>query len=222
VTPNVTPRVAKRHIRRGSDGRAVCVAKRHIDLAPRCVAKRHTSRSASRQSPNLDQGSLTARAPAQAGDAGSSPAPVAKPDLVTMVLEIVDAQLGTAAAYAGPVVAGPDLPSNARDERESEHLAALDQARAPVGGVFKEAWDAYCPGQNTLLPQSGTSETCKPASADEMGIGARRARPFLIPNNRRCDHCGQLGTAADLLHGWDWPGRPDGIRLHSRCEPENR
>jgi putative DNA primase/helicase len=109
-------------------------------------------------------------------------------------------------------------PSEVSTLQESEHLAALDQARAPVGGDFKEAWDAYCPGQNTLLPQSGTSETCKRASADEMGIGARRARPFLIPNSRRCDHCGQLGTAADLLHGWDWPGRPDGIRLHSRCE----
>jgi len=35
---------------------------------------------------------------------------------------------------------------------------------------------------------------------------------------RRCDHCGQPGTAADPLHGWDWSGRPDGIRLHSRCE----
>jgi AAA domain-containing protein len=40
-----------------------------------------------------------------------------------------------------------------------------------------------------------------------------------IPDNlRRCDDCGQLGTAADPLHGWDWPDRPDGIRLHSRCE----
>ena len=40
-----------------------------------------------------DQGSLTVRAPAQAGGAGSSPAPVAKPDLTTMVLDIVTAQL---------------------------------------------------------------------------------------------------------------------------------
>jgi hypothetical protein len=35
---------------------------------------------------------------------------------------------------------------------------------------------------------------------------------------RRCDHCGQPGTGADPLHSWDWPGRPDGIRLHNRCE----
>ena len=40
-----------------------------------------------------------------------------------------------------------------------------------------------------------------------------------IPDSiRRCDGCGQLGTAAEPLHGWDWPGRPDGIRLHSMCE----
>src|SRR5262245_33590864 len=39
------------------------------------------------------QGSLTARAPVQAGGAGSSPAPVAKPDLTAMVLDIVNGQL---------------------------------------------------------------------------------------------------------------------------------
>jgi hypothetical protein len=40
-----------------------------------------------------------------------------------------------------------------------------------------------------------------------------------IPDSpHRCDDCGQLGTAADPLHGWDWPDRPDGIRLHPRCE----
>src|SRR5262245_54451096 len=31
---------------------------------------------------------------------------------------------------------------------------------------------------------------------------------------RRCDHCGTLGATGR----WDWPGRPDGIWLHSRCE----
>jgi len=32
--------------------------------------------------------------------------------------------------------------------------------------------------------------------------------------DRRCDHCGTLGATGR----WDWPGRPDGIWLHSRCE----
>jgi putative DNA primase/helicase len=34
----------------------------------------------------------------------------------------------------------------------------------------------------------------------------------------RCDHCGQPATRADRLNPYDWPGRPDGIRLHGRCE----
>jgi putative DNA primase/helicase len=32
--------------------------------------------------------------------------------------------------------------------------------------------------------------------------------------DHRCDHCGHLGASGQ----WDWPGRPDGIWLHSRCE----
>jgi hypothetical protein len=40
-----------------------------------------------------------------------------------------------------------------------------------------------------------------------------------IPDSlRRCDHCGQSGAPADPLRPWDWPSRPDGIRLHGRCE----
>jgi putative DNA primase/helicase len=40
----------------------------------------------------------------------------------------------------------------------------------------------------------------------------------IIEPLRRCDHCGQSATAADPLNPWDWPGRPDGLRLHRRCE----
>jgi hypothetical protein len=35
---------------------------------------------------------------------------------------------------------------------------------------------------------------------------------------RRCDHCGQPATGADPLTSYDWKGRPDGVRLHQRCE----
>jgi hypothetical protein len=31
----------------------------------------------------------------------------------------------------------------------------------------------------------------------------------------RCDHC---GSNSGTLSPWDWPGRPDGITLHSSCE----
>jgi hypothetical protein len=79
VRPNDTPRVPKRHIRKGSGNASVCVPKRHIGSAARCVPKRHTSRSASgRGKLSLDQGSSRARAPGQPGDAGSTPARDAK------------------------------------------------------------------------------------------------------------------------------------------------
>jgi hypothetical protein len=32
--------------------------------------------------------------------------------------------------------------------------------------------------------------------------------------DHRCDYCGQPGASGQ----WDWPGRPDGIWLHERCE----
>jgi hypothetical protein len=32
--------------------------------------------------------------------------------------------------------------------------------------------------------------------------------------DHRCDYCGRLGASSP----WDWPGRPDGIWLHSHCE----
>src|SRR5262249_20969987 len=95
-----TPRVAGRHIRKGSEGASVCIADRHIGTAPRCVEDRHTSRKASPTAkPSLIQGSLTARAPVQAGDAGSSPAPVASDErgrsdgLMGYVANVIEEQL---------------------------------------------------------------------------------------------------------------------------------
>jgi putative DNA primase/helicase len=50
------------------------------------------------------------------------------------------------------------------------HPPGLAHGKGYRRGDFTEAWDAYCPGQNTPLPQFGTSEACKRAHADEMGI----------------------------------------------------
>src|SRR5215831_6988857 len=45
-------------------------------------------------------------------------------------------------------------------------------------------------------------------SGDDPGRG-------LVRTGYRCDYCGsQFGT----LKHWKWPGRPGGIRLHSRCK----
>jgi hypothetical protein len=35
------------------------------------------------------------------------------------------------------------------------------------------------------------------------------------PPGPLCDHC---GGAVGKLNPWDWPGRSDGIWLHTRCE----
>jgi AAA domain-containing protein len=37
----------------------------------------------------------------------------------------------------------------------------------------------------------------------------------IVRTGHRCDHCGSIFGA---MNRWDWLGRPDGIRLHSRCE----
>src|SRR5262249_57841823 len=73
-----TPRPVPPDIRTASNGVFVCPVRSDIDRASRCPVRSDTSRL---PLPNAAvgqiQGSLTARAPAQAGGAGSSPAPVA-------------------------------------------------------------------------------------------------------------------------------------------------
>jgi hypothetical protein len=73
-----TPRIARSDIRKTPNGGSVCIAPSDIGEAPRCITPSDISRL---PLPNAGewgiQGSLTARAPAQAGGAGSSPAPVA-------------------------------------------------------------------------------------------------------------------------------------------------
>jgi hypothetical protein len=79
VRPNRTPCPTKPDIRKGSEGASVCPTKPDIEAQPKCPTKPDISRRASlRAKRRVKQGSSTARAPVQAGDAGSSPAPVAK------------------------------------------------------------------------------------------------------------------------------------------------
>ena len=40
-------------------------------------------------------------------------------------------------------------------------------------------------------------------------------RPPSRPAPHRSDHCGMMFGE---MNPWDWPGRPDGIWLHPRCE----
>jgi hypothetical protein len=73
-----TPRIARSDIRKGPNGGSVCIARSDINEAPRCIARSDISRLPAQEE---TQGSLTVRAPAQAGRAGSSPAPVATSSL---------------------------------------------------------------------------------------------------------------------------------------------
>jgi len=92
VLSHKTPRLVQQDIRTASEVGSVCLVPSDIGEASRCLVP---SDITSFPFPNAGrmQGSLTARAPVQAGGAGSSPAPVSKPDLTTMVLGIVHAQL---------------------------------------------------------------------------------------------------------------------------------
>jgi len=87
-----THRPQNAYIRKDKNGAAVCTQNADIGEAPRCTQNTYISGlplPASGQGPL--QGSSTVRAPAQAGGAGSSPAPVT--NLTEYVLAIVNAQL---------------------------------------------------------------------------------------------------------------------------------
>ena len=52
------------------------------------------------------------------------------------------------------------------------------------------------------------------------GEGVKEVKEPIPEALRRCDHCGQPATAANPMSPYDWQGRPDGIRLHQRCEAD--
>jgi hypothetical protein len=85
-----TPRTTPAHIRAENKAPAVCTTPAHIETTRGCAAPAHISRSTIPER-SVGQGSLTARAPAQSGDAGSSPAPVTK----DRVADAVGASLAT-------------------------------------------------------------------------------------------------------------------------------
>jgi hypothetical protein len=87
-----TVRIVPSDIRKASEGGAVCIVPSDIGEPPRCPARSDISRlPLPAAAVGQDQGSSTARAPVQAGGAGSSPAPDA--NLTDMVLAIVNEQL---------------------------------------------------------------------------------------------------------------------------------
>jgi hypothetical protein len=87
-----TPRIALSDIRKAPKVESLCIALSDIGEARGCIALSDISRLPSPAAAKAGiQGSLTVRAPAQAGGAGSSPAPVAS--LTEYVLNVVNAEL---------------------------------------------------------------------------------------------------------------------------------
>jgi putative DNA primase/helicase len=65
-------------------------------------------------------------------------------------------------------------------------------------------------GGNGARNDFATSEAPSIAFDDGLDIP-----PSLVRTGHRCDHCGsQLGS----MSRWEWPGRPEGVWLHPRCE----
>jgi DNA repair protein RadD len=89
VPPRGTPCTTAPDIRKAGNGGAVCTTAWDIGAAPRCTTAPYISRLPyPAVAVGQDQGSSTVRAPAQAGGAGSSPAPVAS--LTEYVLSVVN------------------------------------------------------------------------------------------------------------------------------------
>ncbi len=109
--------------------------------------------------------------------------------------------------------------------------------RTPKGyyiAQFEDAFRRYLPQDGEAQPQhrnkvveTGTSSIFKAQQNDDVlqldtpkkpntyrlccGVAVADEGELV---EHRCDHCGQLGAGGP----WDWPGAPDGVWLHSRCE----
>jgi hypothetical protein len=119
-----TPRPIPSDIRKAPKQRYVCPIPSDIDVRPRCPIPSDISRlplpASSRAKDAPIQGSLTVRAPAQAGGAGSSPAPVA--NLAAEVLGIVGTQLDKLErrwAEAGEVAKWLTTPAHVRSNTKA-------------------------------------------------------------------------------------------------------
>jgi hypothetical protein len=98
-----TPRIVPSDIRKPPGERAVCIVPSDIGSASKCPVPSDISRLPlpAAEETQVQQGSSTVRAPALAGGAGSSPAPVAS--LTEYVLSVISAELDRAGEALGPL-----------------------------------------------------------------------------------------------------------------------
>lgn len=203
-----TPRTHHRDIRKPGNGGSVCTHHGYIRDAPRCTHHGDRSRFPYPTSKEEQlQGSSTARAPVQAGGAGSSPAPVSS--LTEYVLSVVNAELdrtpGPRLRHNKPAL-GPQLsiirfPS-------SSHTPPERCSRNAVGTPSTRREHSF---YDAKQPREATPPRAFPPQAPQSTNGGERGV-------RHCDHCGQPDTAADPLHHGHWrPRKPDGDWLHAGC-----
>jgi hypothetical protein len=91
-------------------------------------------------------------------------------------------------------------------------LEALDRENDPQA---PEAQGGF--GASNVLTDLTQGSEASAAAPDGALEPAHRANPSRPPEPL-CDHCGQILRRGDSGQAWNWPGRPDGILLHARCE----
>ena len=202
-----TPRTHHRDIRKPGNGGSVCTHHGYIRDAPRCTHHGDRSRFPYPTSKEEQlQGSSTARAPVQAGGAGSSPAPVSS--LTEYVLSVVNAELDRMPSLRlrhnkpalGPQLSMIRFPS-------SSHTPPERCSRNAVGTPSRREHSFY----DAKQPREATPPRVFPPQAPQSTNDGERGV-------RQCDHCGQPDTAADPLHHGHWrPRKPDGDWLHAAC-----
>jgi len=71
-----------------------------------------------------------------------------------------------------------------------------------------------------LTKPAPAREDIAPTNIDDgyVSFVSGRGIAFLENSVCLCDHCGFAGRGCDPLRPYDWPGHPNGVWLHQRCE----
>jgi hypothetical protein len=108
-------------------------------------------------------------------------------------------------------------PRHPADSSASSASSAFGEKNNGKSPVFAGADATDASADDADAPDNADLGVDSENAAENVGPDAERADDADDSCDhaaRRCDHCGTLGATGR----WDWPGRPDGIWLHSRCE----
>jgi hypothetical protein len=108
---------------------------------------------------------------------------------------------------------------NVADDVDSEAQLCRNERNTAEDVADSERNSPSERNRNSPIETTSVVDVADVADVRGNGEGADRHELPLIPDPlRRCDHCGRLGRPGEELNAWNWPGRPDGIRLHPACE----